>query len=76
MSSTAAGPWVLEHRLTIRTQTETRPGPRDATTGDRWAEHRSTGLALVACNCGWATGWVPPGDLPSFADLTRDHGGT
>ncbi|MET8172838.1 hypothetical protein [Streptomyces clavifer] len=76
MPSTAAGPWATEHRLTIRTQTETRPGPLDETTGDRWAEHRHTGLTLVACNCGYTTGWVPAATLPSLTDLTRAHGGT
>ncbi|MFH8668817.1 hypothetical protein ACH4F3_28610 [Streptomyces anulatus] len=62
--------WRTEHQLTIRTQIETRPGP------DGWAEHRKTGLSLVACNCGFTTGWTPDTDLPSLVELTSQHGGT
>ncbi|SCD61410.1 hypothetical protein [Streptomyces sp. PpalLS-921] len=62
--------WRTDHQLTIRTQIETRRG------SDGWAEHRKTGISLVACNCGFTTGWTPQADLPSLADLTRQHGGT
>lgn len=76
MTNTDAGPWTTEHRLTIRAQIESRPGPLNEATGERWAEHRKTGLLLVACNCGYATGWVPAAAIPSLAELTEQHGGT
>ncbi|MFD7428416.1 hypothetical protein ACFV6Z_15410 [Streptomyces sp. NPDC059818] len=76
MDDTAPGPWATEHRLTIRAQTATRPGPLDEATGARWAEHRKTGLLLVACNCGFTTGWVPGAEVPALAELTEQHGGT
>ncbi|MET7643037.1 hypothetical protein ABZS83_05210 [Streptomyces sp. NPDC005426] len=66
-------PWVAEHQLTIRTQIESRPGPADPATGERWAEHRKTGLVLVACNCGYTTGWTPAAELPTLAELTQGH---
>ncbi|MFE1543619.1 hypothetical protein ACFW61_24505 [Streptomyces microflavus] len=62
--------WRTDHQLTIRAQIETRQ------CADGWAEHRKTGLSLVACNCGFTTGWVPAAGLPSLADLTSQHGGT
>ncbi|MEV6079672.1 hypothetical protein AB0L80_31855 [Streptomyces sp. NPDC052069] len=68
--------WQTEHQLTIRAQTETRPGTADSITGDRWAEHRKTGLTLIACNCGFTTGWTPATELPSLAELTSQHSGT
>lgn len=69
-------PWVALCRLTIRTQIESRAGATVEAIGDRWAEHRKTGRTLVACNCGYTTGWVEAADLPSLEDLVKEHGGT
>lgn len=64
--------WTTEHRVTLLQQIETRLGD-DAGEGQRWMEARSTGRVLVACNCGYASGWVRRSDLPDAAAVYAEH---
>ncbi|MFE7791306.1 hypothetical protein [Streptomyces sp. NPDC057460] len=64
--------WTTEHRVTLLQQIETRPGD-DAGAGQRWMEARNTGRVLVACNCGYTSGWVRRSDLPDAAAVYAEH---
>lgn len=70
---TAPGAWATEHRLTLLKQIAGRPSAADSE-GQRWMEHRHTGLVLAACNCGYTTGWIPTEELPSEAWLLSHYG--
>ncbi|MFC9247760.1 hypothetical protein ACFT7S_28240 [Streptomyces sp. NPDC057136] len=72
--SAAPGPWTAEHRVTSCRQVETRPGPLDEATGERWQDAQHGRLGLAACNCGYSTGWIPWKQIPSAEWLGEHHG--
>lgn len=48
---------MAAHRAQLIRQTEPAPEHSDFGTEPRF---KWTGLALLACHCGYASGWVPP----------------
>ncbi|MFM9652769.1 hypothetical protein [Streptomyces galilaeus] len=66
-------PWATEHTVHMFRQSESRAAAADSD-GRRWMERRATELALVVCNCGLNTGWVPMDQLPSLPEILGRHG--
>ena len=60
-------PWAMDHELLFLAQSESRPG------GDGWKECRTTGKARAVCSCGYDSGLVDRGQLPTNDDLREHH---
>ncbi|MFJ5059037.1 hypothetical protein ACIP96_06410 [Streptomyces nigra] len=69
---TAPTTWATPHALHVAQQIQSRLGPADEE-GQRWMEHRRTGLVNASCNCGYSTGWIPREQLPATDELYRQH---
>ncbi|MFJ6645780.1 hypothetical protein ACIQPS_08975 [Streptomyces sp. NPDC091290] len=62
-------PWTQPHELHLFAQTVHRPAE-----DSDWREAQRTGLVHLLCNCGYSTGWIPRGQMPSLDELSAEHG--
>ncbi|MET9734297.1 hypothetical protein ABZZ79_27760 [Streptomyces sp. NPDC006458] len=68
--------WVLDHRLHVFAQTESRPGPVNAE-GEQWLECRPTGKAVIVCQCGYTSGLINRAEARATVQgLAAEHGPT